>query len=442
MNLSSISSALARTLWVLAFSIVFDTSQLHAQERHELAPGVTIGGSLRTRLEYKYDFKFDESAPGNTDNYFLSQVRVNLKWDISDAFSAYLEGQDAAIQGSKSIDDEATPNIYSDSFDLHQAYLDFTQPSTSLPTAVRVGRQKLKYGAERLLGPLEWVNTARVFDAAKFTLGDVSARSADVFASRVVPVDPEDFNDWGPTVNRYANSSLYGVYYTDYALIESSVLEGYYLLRYESDIDDEVHTIGSRYAGTWEQWDLDGDISYQSGRFGGLDHSAFATHVGAGFTFCPCNKSRLGVTYNYASGDDDPTDSDHGTFDNLFPTNHAFYGYMDFFSLQNMHNVELTYSVSPVEDLNLRAAWQNFWLAEADSDSWYNASLGTVRTPDGSDNDSYVGSEIDLTAAYPIWKKRLNFLVGYSHFFTGAYVSDTGSSQDADFVYFQAKLAL
>ena len=34
--------------------------------------------------------------------------------------------------------------------------------------------------------------------------------------------------------------------------------------------------------------------------------------------------------------------------------------------------------------------------------------------------------------------KFLTFLAGYSHFFAGAYVADTGPSDDADFGYVQA----
>ncbi|WKZ57406.1 MAG: alginate export family protein [Bdellovibrionota bacterium] len=428
--------------FLVAAPFAASISHVVAEERHELAPGVSVGGSLRTRFEYKYDFKFDDQAPGNTDNFFLSQIRLNVLWKMSDQFSAFIEGQDAGIQGDDAVDEDATPNIYNDRFDLHQAYLDYAPGAQDTALGLRVGRQKLKYGEERLVGPLEWVNTARVFDAMKATIGRPSERSADVFASRVVAVDPDDWNDWADTPSRYANSQFYGTYYTDKQLLDGSTLEGYYLLRYEDDAEDEVHTVGGRFLTAISRFSIDGDGSYQFGRFGGLDHSAFATHLGTAYTFDPQTKTKLGVAYNYASGDDDQNDSDHETFDNLFPTNHAFYGYMDFFSLQNMHNLELAFSSAPLEDLELRIAWQNFWLAEEDSDSWYNAGLGTVRTPNGTDNDSYVGSELDITATYPLWEKKLGLLVGYSHFFADNYVEDTGPSKDADYVYFQAKLTL
>jgi Alginate export len=443
----NISKLITKCHKIVHLFVIFITIQAlpyaevsYAEDRHELAPGVTIGGSLRTRNEYKYDFKFNKSTPGNTDNYFLSQVRVNLKWDICSDTTFYVEGQDSAIQGDNFVDQDAKPNIYSDNFDLHQAYIE--QAFKEHFVSYKIGRQKLKYGDERIVGPLEWVNTARVFDAAKITLGDLNKRSADIFASRVVAVDPNNFNDWSLSSNRYSNSDFHGVYYSDKSLLENVTADLYYLLRHENDANDQVNTFGTRIAKKAAAWDSDGELVYQTGDFSGLDHRAFAAHIGSGLIIEQANKLRLGIAYNYASGDDNPNDSKHETFDNLFPTNHAYYGYMDFFSLQNVHNLENTISFTPIENLDLRLAWQNFWLAEEDTDAWYNAGLGTIRTPTGTDNNSYVGSEIDVTASYPIWKNKLAFLIGYSHFFVSDYVKDAGDNNDADFVYLQAKLTL
>lgn len=69
-----------------------------------------------------------------------------------------------------------------------------------------------------------------------------------------------------------------------------------------------------------------------------LDHEALAASVGGGYT---CAKTfgtpRLGLEYNFSSGDHDPTDGKNETLDNLFPTNHKHYGYMDFLGWRNIH---------------------------------------------------------------------------------------------------------
>ena len=54
---------------------------------------------------------------------------------------------------------------------------------------------------------------------------------------------------------------------------------------------------------------------------------------------------------------------------------------------------------------------------------------------------SFIGSEVDVTATYTP-HKRVKLQAGYSHFFTGDFVSDTGAHSDADFVYTQLTLNL
>ena len=89
----------------------------------------------------------------------------------------------------------------------------------------------------------------------------------------------------------------------------------------------------------------------------------------------------------------------------------------------------------------MRVAYHAFWLDEEDTDAWYNAGTGVVRSAvPGTDVDPFVGSEIDITMKYPFFDNRLTAEVGYGHFFTGDYVDDTGRDTDADFVFIQSKL--
>ena len=72
------------------------------------------------------------------------------------------------------------------------------------------------------------------------------------------------------------------------------------------------------------------------------------------------------------SGDDDPTDGVHATFDNLYPLNHVYYGYMDLFALQNLRNVELSVETALPGGAYLRDA--DFKLRSADF--FYLQTLG------------------------------------------------------------------
>jgi len=144
---------------------------------------------------------------------------------------------------------------------------------------------------------------------------------------------------------------------------------------------------------------------------------------------------RFGLAYNFASGDGNPTDRTHTTFDNQYPLNHAYYGYMDFFAWQNMHNAVASVQAKLIGKLTGRLAYHAFWLAH-NLDAQYNAGGGVVR-PGTRGASRYVGSEIDVTLKYPLWDKRWFIEAGYSRFISGSFIQDTGKSEDADFFYLQ-----
>ena len=148
---------------------------------------------------------------------------------------------------------------------------------------------------------------------------------------------------------------------------------------------------------------------------------------------------RVGLQYSYGSGDDNPLDGDIETFQNLFPTNHKFYGQMDLFSWQNMHDLEFNLRVQPIKPVTIRADYHAFFLANT-NDVWYRANgVTAVRplTPAARAADNYAGSEVDVLVTWAV-NKNVVLEAGYSHFFAGNYLADTGPSDDADFGYVQA----
>src|SRR4029079_2356671 len=148
---------------------------------------------------------------------------------------------------------------------------------------------------------------------------------------------------------------------------------------------------------------------------------------------------RLGVAYNYGTGDSDPLGADIETFQNLFPTNHKFYGQMDVFSWQNMHDACAIIKAQPIKAVSLKAEYHAFWLASTD-DVWYRANGATAVRPLNAlarNADNYAGSEVDVTAQWSV-TKYFSVEAVYSHFFAGNYLADTGASDDADFGYVQA----
>jgi len=399
-----------------------------AQEGFD-APGFHFDGSFRTRYESKQDFDFN----GGEQSYLLTRLRLDFGYRGSDRSNVFVQLQDARVFGESragvpTVNGEAVPNVFADHLDIHQAYLEHDFGAAAL----RVGRQKFNFGDNRLVASLEWVNTARVNDGVSLTLGDAGMRQITLFASALVAVDANHFNDQSDVGNRYFDSDFHGVFVTE-TRASPGQLEYWYFYRGNGDVGDRVNTLGARLVRRRESWRLDLQGAYQFGDFAGLDHAAYMIHAGVEWDLA---SGRWGVAYNLASGDEDPNDGDHGTFDNLYPLNHPYYGIMDLFSLQNVHNLEFTYARPLFERMRLQVGWQSFWLNEEDTDAWYNAGLRPVRQAAG-DVDNYVGSELDVAVTMPLAAARLTLAAGVSRFFGGRYLRDTGPAGDASFFFLQ-----
>lgn len=431
-----------------------------------------LGGQGRARYEYREHFAipgggptavdFRANAPQSENDFLLLRAKFHVGYTPCEWTSVYAEGRT-----SSSTADRRNPNPQSDGpVDLHQGFVQFGN-AKAFPLTAKIGRQELSYGDERLIGAFDWDNIGRVFDAAKVRFQNEQIW-VDGFVGRVVI--PDD-NNWN---NPNWHDWFWGVYASTRAFLPQ-VETQFYLLGDNVDHDSlgvsgtgvkgntprDIYTAGTRFKslpGKFKGWDFDGELAWQAGDFEyapgtpgvrngkRLDHFAFAAHVGGGYTFATtAAQPRIGLEYNFASGDNNPTDAQHNTFVNLFPTNHKFYGYMDFFSLQNVHNPRLSLSVNPAKSLSVRLDYHAFWLATT-GDFFYQVNQ-QPRTTGGyginQNAGSFVGQEVDLVATYSY--KTIGALeAGYGHFFTGSYVDATfngkGGAADANWVYVQARL--
>ena len=209
---------------------------------------------------------------------------------------------------------------------------------------VKVGRQKLNIGDQRLVASLEWVNTARVHDGIRLTYSPVKGRTVDVFATALVSVQPDDFNDQTNSNNRYFDSNFHGIYFSDETLFSKGKVDLWWFLRENSQANDLIQYLWCEvYTLTQGNFSYDIQGSFQNGTFNDVKHSAYYAHLGLGYKL---DQHKFGIAYNLSSGDGDASDNEHETFDNLYALNHAYYGYMDLFSLQNIHNSRINLSTS------------------------------------------------------------------------------------------------
>ncbi len=399
----------------------------------------TLTFSLEARLRGEWrenNFDLNSSADALTDDvWLLSRLRLAAEWRPASGFRIVIEGQDAReffsdrpkIPGQLGAEGD-------DAFDLRQAFVELGEPSH---LSASIGRQEMNYGDGRLISRSPWRNVSQTFDAVKLHYAS-DKWWLDVFTSSVVRAERGEFNqsDWlddGDARNQFFS----GLYFSTTA-IDVQVTDLYaFELHEEDNGGSDFVTLGTRMkadATKLAGWDYETEMAVQFGERYGKDLNAFAGHWGVGYKWLDVPwKPRLGIEYNYASGDSNAADGRVGTFQNLFPTNHLFYGYIDVFAWQNMHNPAVMFSVEPSSKVKLSLDYHLFWLANT-NDGWYRANQTSLVRPITPGASSHAGSELDFRLQ---WKalKHLDVLAGYSRFFAGPYLDDTGAADDADFAY-------
>ena len=408
-----------------------------------------FGGKLIFDIQEKFrvesrenNFDFNDDVDALTDDsWFLNRFRLGMKITPAPFFSIYLQAQDTREWDSDRPDIIGALGAEGDdSFDLRQGFLEMGDARKGV--SAKIGRQMMLYGDERLVGPLEWANQGRTFDAVKLRYAS-EKWWVEAFTSSVVKFMDDDFNesDWLDD-DATRDQMFSGVYFSTTAIGKQTT--DVYLFHLDEDYaagETSFVTLGTRMKstpGAFNGWDYETEMAYQTGDAKGKDLEAFAGHWGAGYTFAAhAWKPRIGIEYNYATGDSNAADGDVETFQNLFPTNHKFYGYMDVFAWQNIHNAAVSLSATPSKKLKAQLDYHLFWIADS-GDGWYRANGTTLVRPINSMADSYAGSEADLTLIYK-YCRNLTFQAGYSHFFAGDYLNVTGASDDADFGYVSAQ---
>lgn len=429
--------------------------------------GWQIDVNARLRVESReQNFTFNAALPSITDDtWLLTRLRVGVKGQVVPGWMLH-----AQVQDSREID-SARPSVPfvagsegADPLDLRLLYFE----KIAGKVAIRVGRQVLAFGDERLVGPLEWNNFARTFDAVRLTCPKVGL---DVFVSSVVQIQPGLQQGW--RTNHSSRHDILGGMYARFSPASVFKVEPYLFYRAATaetvysagaagtarpyDIPQRIATFGVRFLGGPAEklggFDYDAEVAGQIGEVRGrqlvagvlvypgpawLDHGAWAVHAGVGYSFkAPARPWRFYAEVNRASGDRDPADASSQSFLNLFPTNHKFYGGMDAFAWKNMRELALTASTTV---WGSKVRLEHHWFAlDRVSDTWFRANAVTAVRPlsaSARGASRRAGAETDFVIARPIGKHTM-IEGGVSYFEAGRYLDDTGGGSDAKFAYLQ-----
>ncbi len=395
---------------------------------------LSVGGEARARTEFWSDFGFGSANAPPQDGFALMRLRAHTDWHLGPRLRLFIEAKSALAAGRELPGGNRTADV--DSIDLQNVILDLNLGETgSGELTLRLGRQEMLFGKQRLISPANWANTRpRVFDGVRGTWSS-DLWALDAFWTRRVEIKKYGFNQHDP------DTDFFGLYLTAGLPAAGTKLDLYWLGLERERIQlagilaqERRHTIGARLNGQLPLGSLDYDLetAYQAGRHGSRDIVAWMVASQLGNQFGGALAARVYLGFDYASGDRNQDDDEINTFDPLFRTNHAFLGQVDAIGRLNIIDLSqgATFKVAP--KLGFKIETHFFWRVSR-QDALYSAGGAPLRDPRLS-SARWVGSEVDLVTTYSI-NRHTTAGFGLGHFFPGAFLEQSGTAEPTDFGY-------
>jgi hypothetical protein len=434
-----------RILSIVAVVAAASSAELTAQQAEQQPPIRTTApfpnranevmpSWLRLRGEFRERFEgFTHAAftPSRDDTYWLSRLRLNAAITPGRRWSALVQVQDARV-ADKSVGPTAPP--FRGPLDLRMACADVGDMQKGA-VAVRAGRQELAFGEQRLIGHLNWTNTARTFDGARATLRR-GGYQVDLFGVSVVRIQDDSFDKSGN------GNRLGGAYGALSTLVPNAVVEPYVFWRADRDLRTETATtgnlnqttVGTRFNGRLPAgFDYGVEMAIQTGSLGSDAVGAWAGHWQLRRSLAAPMSLRLIGEFNYASGDADPTDGHRRTFDQLYPTGHDKYGLADQIGWRNVQHVRAGMEITPVRGWPITASHHGWWVADP-HDALYNAGGAAIARVAGGAASTRVGQELDVQLTKALIP-QIQVAAGYAHLVTGPFLKEATPGANYSYPY-------
>ncbi len=282
-------------------------------------------------------------------------------------------------------------------FEINDAYIEYTGLLENI--TIKLGRQKIFYGDNRIFGPGEWGNTGRwTWDALKISYknGD---NFVDVFAGGTKIHDPEK-----PAIPFTGTEFLGGGVYAHYGIEDMLAIEPFYAYKsqgsadYINTLQINRHWIGARvFNEDFHSFIADATYVRQFGSNSQKQIKAFAVFAKIGYQFRELpGKPILSLRESYASGGK-RTDGVIRTFEPAFGARDRYYGRMNILSWSNLDNREVVLEVFPVKGMWLEIKYNWFFIPEPKD----AVILNTMKLEEGK---RHLGDEFNIFMRYQVHK--------------------------------------
>jgi Alginate export len=339
---------------------------------------LSLGGEVRQQYE-RFENEAWGSEPEDKNGYLLQRYMFHADLHVRRRFRAFVQlksGIEAGRVGGPRPPDE-------DQVDLHQAFADIGVVGQELGgpgLLLRVGRQELSFGSQRLVAVRESPNVRQSFDAIR-AIAHVAGWRLDVFASRPVTTATGIFDD------RPDNTRAFWGVYTVRALdtARKAHVDLYYLGldRDQATFDqgegaERRHTVGTRFWGQRDQLDYNTEAVWQWGSFANGPIRAWTVASDTGWRLDIPGRPRVAIRADVTSGDADRNQSVLQTFSALFPKG-AYFGLIAPLGPYNHTDVHPQVDLALPNGWTLIGDWLWFWRTKRD-DGIYNVPGHLLRS--------------------------------------------------------------
>ncbi len=384
----------------------------------------SFGGEVR----YQY-FHFDNedwgAAPVDKDGFVLTRYLGHVDFHAGTHFRAFVQLQSSLANGEK----EPPSPVDQDVFDLHQAFVDFwTSLNNGQDLTLRIGRQELSYGSQRLVAVREAPNNRQSFDAAKVMYGSRNVK-LDVFYSNYVQAKPNIFDDGFNNATQF-----WGAYAAFLKIPVVQNFDLYYLGIHKkaTSFDDgrgteTRHSVGARIWEATPAWQYDAEGLYQFGDFAASTISAWTLSANISYTFYQNkHKPQVGLKTEAISGDKNYGDGRLNTFNPLFPKG-AYFGLAALIGPANLLDAHPYLQFNLSKKLLFATDYDLFWRMNR-NDGIY-AVNGKIIYSGRQGLSKQIGRQLGTALEYTP-NKYLYFRQELTWFSAGDYLKEAGPGKD------------
>jgi len=284
---------------------------------------IELLAQVRVRAELRDQSDFNSATP-DRQRFYGQRTRLGVDAKVHPKVEGRVLFQDTRYWG---VEESSTTQTGDEeqATDLFEGYIDLRW-IWDLPLDLRLGRQNLTYGRERLVGKLDFSNFGRTFDAFRFRYS-LGAIGFDIFSAKLVDTNPPPP---APSTGFADQDRNFSGLYLSRQGDRVETVDVYWLRDIDKSFppvtphrETKRHTFGARGKGRLGGgFALEGEYSYQTGSDGpddALDIAAQALAAELVWEGQGGRNVRAAAGVDWATGDEGPGDGDLDPLNQLFP---------------------------------------------------------------------------------------------------------------------------